>query len=501
MLVDRSALSAGQTLDADLVVIGAGAAGITIARQLANTATRVLLVEGGGYEPSERSQALYAMAMDDRYAKNDREKNYATRERLRFFGGTTNHWAGWCRPLEPEDFGARAWVPDSGWPLTFDELRPWYEQAQPILGLARFADQVGAPPDHQVGLGADFTTRRFHFSHPPTRFGPRYKAELEAAPNVQVLLEANVLRLHASADKARVERASVQLEDGPRIDVAGRAFVLATGGLENPRVLLLSEEESPGAFNRHDLVGRYFMEHPHDSRAGQLAFALDADEQALRRIYVPRPKDADGMRRKHLWFLTPETQQREQLLQASLEVRKSKRVTDGKLAQAVDSLLTTQRSLGDAPSTARGVLLWTRCENAPRRDSRVYLGDETDRLGLRKGRIAWRLGELEARTVRWTLERFAARMGATSKGRVRIDVDRDEPFRKTWGGAHHMGTTRMADDPTRGVVDRDCKVHGLDNLWVGGSSVYPTSGVSNPTFTLTALALRLADHLKGVLAP
>lgn len=500
MLVDRSALSAGQTLTADLVVIGAGAAGITVARHFANTSTTVLLVEGGGYAPSDRSQALYTMEMDDRYTGTEREAAYSTRERLRFFGGTTNHWAGWCRPLEPEDFAPRAWVPDSGWPLSFDDLRPWYVKAQPILGLSRFDDQVGPASAPLVDLGSDFTTRRFHFSHPPTRFGPKYKAELEAAPNVRVLLEANVLRLHASADKGRVERASVQLEDGPRVDVTGRAFVLATGGLENPRVLLLSEEESPGAFNRHDLVGRYFMEHPHDSRAGQLAYAVDVDDEALRRMYVPRPKNSEGMRRKHLWFLAPETQEREQLLQVSLEVRKSKRVTDGALARAATAMLTTQRALAEAPSTARGVLIWTRCENAPRKDSRVYLGDETDRLGLRTGRIAWKLGDLEARSIRWTLERFAARMGAAAKGRVRIDVSGDTPFDQTWGGAHHMGTTRMADEPTRGVVDSDCKVHGLANLWVGGSSVYPTSGVANPTFTLTALALRLADHLEGVLA-
>jgi len=504
MLIDRAALTPGQTLQADLVIVGGGVAGITLARRFANSKTSVLLLEGGGFSATERSQSLYEMEMVTRHSGMDREEVYATRERLRFFGGTSNHWSGWCRPLESWDFEERSWVENSGWPVGFDELKPWYVKAQDHLGLHAFDDQVG--PSQGGGKrvfdvdGADFESRTFHFAPESARRFRMHKDELVAAPNVRLLVEANVLRLHADESRSTVTHASVQVEDGPAITVRGTRFVLATGGLENPRVLLLSEEQSPGAFNRHDLVGRYFMEHPHDSTAGWLVFVRGKRREALENLYMRRPRvKGSEMNEMNVWMPSRACQEREKLLNVTLQIRQPKRVKLDDLGKAVQ---TTNQALYGWDHDAGGeqvqkVRVWTRSENAPRADSRVFLGDDVDRLGLRKAKIDWKLGEAESRSIRRTFELWAAAFAATSRGRARIRIDPDKPFGHTWGGAHHMGTTRMAADPKAGVVDADCKLHGLDNLWVGGSSVYTTSGVANPTFTLMALALRLGEHLAG----
>jgi choline dehydrogenase-like flavoprotein len=137
------------------------------------------------------------------------------------------------------------------------------------------------------------------------------------------------------------------------------------------------------------------------------------------------------------------------------------------------------------------------CEQTPNPDSRVTLADDTDPLGLRRVRLNWRLTEQERRSFIANIRALGRELAAAGIGRLRPLLPDDGLWEKVvGGGSHHMGTTRISDDPKRGVVDRDCRVHGIDNLYVAGSSVFVTSGSANPTLNILALAYRLVDHLK-----
>ncbi len=501
MLLDASTLSERSRLNADVCVIGGGAAGITVARALANTSQQVLLLEGGGFEPTERSQELYDGEMATIYregtSRADYDRTYVKRSRLRYFGGTTNHWNGWCRPLEPHDFAAREWVPMSGWPITREDLDPWYEKARDVVEIPAFEEDHGYGRKRGRRMvclpdSAEIVTRLFHWS-PPTRFGTRYRPDVVDAPNVRLLLEANVLRLVPSEDRHAVEAADVQMEDGPKITVRAKRFVIACGGIENARVLLLSDLGG-------DNVGRYFMEHPHVPKVGKVLVVDDLGVRKLTDLYFSARKDERAGGRSMGVFATSEGfQRRTRTLNFCLQLRDRKKEKLSKFGTALAEVQHTVRDLGreaddKAPFVGR---LFARGEQVPNKNSRVTLRDDRDRLGLRKVKLDWRLSELDAWSIRRSMEEFARQFGGTGIGRVRIRMDDPAEWPPTRGGDHHLGTTRMAASPMDGVVDADCKVHRLDNLFVAGSSVFPTSGFANPTFTITALALRLADHLKA----
>jgi choline dehydrogenase-like flavoprotein len=149
------------------------------------------------------------------------------------------------------------------------------------------------------------------------------------------------------------------------------------------------------------------------------------------------------------------------------------------------------------PKTIR---LQCRAEQYPEPDSRITLSDQLDALGLRKACIDWHLSELERKTARRMVETVGAEFERLNLGKLELS-DWMRPEIEDWRswvkeGNHHSGATRMADDPRQGVVDRNCRVHGIENLYISSSSVFPTTGTANPTFTIIALAIRLADHLK-----
>ncbi|MCP4872769.1 MAG: GMC family oxidoreductase [Proteobacteria bacterium] len=504
MLIDTSTLSDGQSLDADVCIVGGGAAGISIARALANTALKVVLLEGGGFAPTERSQELYDGEMATIYREGTSragyDRTYVGRSRLRYFGGTTNHWNGWCRPLEPSDFATRDWVPRSGWPVTRELMDPWYAKARELVEIPEFEEDHGygrKPDRRQVCLAdnADIVTRLFHWS-PPTRFGKRWRQPVVDAPNVRLILEANVLRLAGTEGRDAVTHAEVQIEDGPRIQVRAKRFVVSCGGIENARLLLLSELGG-------DNVGRFFMEHPHVSHVGQIVILDQQGTKGLTDLYFAARKDKRAGGRSMGVFATSDAFQKEhQSLAFCLQLRDRKKEKLNKVGKALLEVGPTVRDLGTDveghPKTPYGGRLFARGEQVPNPDSRVTLTDETDRLGLRKARLAWQLGDQDLQSIHTSMEAFARHFGSTGIGRVRIKLKSPDEWPKTRGGDHHLGTTRMAADPTQGVVDAHCKVHGIDNLYMAGSSVFATSGFANPTFTITALALRLADHLKGL---
>ena len=506
MFTDARNLPDHTTLEADLAIIGGGVAGITLARALAGNKTRVCVIESGGLEFDPQVQSLYE-------GENAGIDYSTSLTRMRFFGGSSNHWGGYCRPLDPIDFETRDWVPFSGWPLAFDELASWYEPASEIVQVApgHFNDsrywqqQTGEPiPEPATGrLRLQFV----HFS-PPTHFGSRYRDELKAAANIEVLLNANVTNITAAENGGSVKQLAIRTLNGLNHSVKARYFVLATGGLENARVLLLSNDVvKAGLGNHNDQVGRYFMEHPHLSGFADI---VAGDLVRLPKIFRERVT-VEGRPAQVAFNPAQAFLREQQLLNATFMVGVAGIYQAGTLAGSGDSnaqarrdmLLAARRFLSDEGKTTDpntlGVWLGVggSCEQAPNPDSRVSLSDQRDALELPRLKLDWRLTEQDRLSFYANLRSLALEFGALGIGRMRETVTdpRDWP-QPVAGGSHHMGTTRMSNDPSRGVVDRNCKVHDVENLYVAGSSVFPTSGSANPTLTLVALTLRLAEYLK-----
>lgn len=509
MFTDARELPDHSEIQADLAIIGGGAAGITLARALAGTRLKICLAEAGGLTYDPDVQALYegeSVGID--YP--------LTASRLRFIGGSTNHWGGYCVPLEPIDFEARAWLPHSGWPFGHEELDPYYGPACQVveIGSRRFDDpeywqrQTGTPMLQQAT--GRLRSRVVQFS-PPTRFGVRYHSDLEATNNLQVLLHATVANIAAAPNGNHISHLEVRTLTGLAHRIRARRFVLATGALENARILLLSNDVArPGLGNQHDLVGRFFMEHPHLTGFAEVVIANQARLPAL---YVVRQK-IEGRYAQAALVPTEQTLRSQRLLNAMFMMGLAGTYREGsrpylgeeKTAAHETMLRAARRFLADGegpldPKDPSYSGMWLgigcACEQVPNPDSRVSLSDKLDHLGQREIRLDWRLTEQDRHSVVWHMRSLGLELSSLGIGRMVLNVDDDGIWpTQVRGGSHHMGTTRMHDDPRQGVVDSNCRVHGIDNLYVAGSSVFPTSNAANPTLTIVALALRLADHLK-----
>jgi len=534
VLVDARSVSEQTPLVHDLCVVGAGAAGIAIVERLRHSGLKICLVESGGSEPHVRTQNLYrGRSVGHPYFR-------LNACRFRMLGGSTNRWGGWCRPLDPLDFESRDWVPLSGWPIESDDLLPYHPATARLLRLPTARLDLGfwqgqLPPPFPLE-GGEFENTVIQYS-PQVNFWEEYGARLLRAPGVTVLVYANATEIVLEPNSARVKGIRVRTLGGHGFEVTARAVVLAAGAIENPRLLLVSRHErSAGLGNEHDLVGRFFMEHLHVP-AGHLVPA----GVAIRRDFYAQPAWESGTARG---FITPtaEAQRRLRLLSCSIGVeaesyrigtsylwppeilfgpvrlyRQLRRGRAAPLADYLDSAaenayqlrrkLATRRAARQAlrnvshlpePTPTHVHSLYFRAEQAPDPSSRVVLDRRRDALGVPQVALDWRVNSVDTDSILAWLSRLDAELLIRGLGRVVMPPD-DWP-EGIIGGPHHMGTTRMSTDSRRGVVDEHCRVHSLDNLYVAGSSVFPTSGYANPTVPLVAPALRLADRLLERLA-
>ncbi|MFO1036492.1 MAG: GMC family oxidoreductase [Geminicoccaceae bacterium] len=515
MLLDLRALDDGQHFEADVCIIGGGPAGITLALELASSPLRVLLLESGGFG---FEQAVQELAIGE--TEGDPYYDLFT-SRLRRLGGTTGHWSGCCHPLLQIDLETRPAVPHSGWPITMAELAPWYPRAQELC-------EVGPQPfdgDHEVATGRaplPFDPAMLGFTYfrvsPPTRFGTRYREDLERAERVRVVLHATVTGIDSDPQRRAVTGLRIGDVEGRTATATARTYVLACGGIDNARQLLLA-----GLGNEHDCVGRFFMEHP-EPEIGW----IEGDAELLIAARYGR-FGRDHMQHWTNIELPAEVQRKQGLVHAVLRFTYP-RTEDGKrvhvpsgaynLAQIVEGHGTGEafwRVAKDLRGTGKGLYRrlrdgsWPKApvmaltlfpEQLPDPDNRVTLTDATDSFGRPQALLTWRLrSNLELKTGRELALRLGRELGRLDIGRVRLAEWMTEPEPQwpdiVFCGYHHMGTTRMAADPRKGVVDADCRVHGVENLYVAGSSVFPTSSWVNPTLTICAMSARLAAHLRS----
>ena len=490
MIIDGRRARGELPTDFDVCVVGSGPAGMSVAGSLAERGLRVGVIEGGGARATLRGQRrLVDVPTGTPYW------NLAA-VRTRMIGGSGNRWGGISRPLDPLDFAERSWVEGSGWPIGFADLAGHFRRAAEVLAL---------PPEEPAASPADEPTTS-SFTVANYRLSPRLRfADGLESTSATVLsnLEVATLRLHPHSN--RIVSLEACATGGRRHEITARRFVLAAGGIENARLLLASPgRDGVELGNEHDVVGRYFMEHLHAPvaeivPAGALSswhsYSIDGWPRLVRSI-VP----------------TEQLQSDRKLLNASLSIGPLGYVghppfadRDYRLGFAIDRAFTALAARGITPKLPRrrrrpsgdlAKLVVYRGEQPPQRDNRVVLGERRDEFGRRLPHLNWTVGPREAANVDAVLGAF--REAVTENGWGELGPQLPDWREKIIGGPHHMGTTRMSGDPRTGVVDSDCRVHSVENLYVAGSSVFTTGGHANPTMTIVALALRLADHLAGL---
>ncbi|MFL5780487.1 MAG: GMC oxidoreductase [Thermoleophilaceae bacterium] len=455
--------STTRTMKADVCVIGAGPAGITVSRDLVRAGASVVLADSGRLHEDPAAQELNRGVADGPILKG--YWRYLLDGRWRGVQGAAKGWGrGFCMPFQPVDFKHRPWITYSGWPVTTEELAPYEQRAAETFAFDPFE-----PPQSNGALARV----SYHFPSDPLVFRSIF-GELSGGPNFDAVLGATATKLWLRGDQ--IEHVRFAFSDGDELRVHADAVVLAAGAIENARMLLLHEDTLPV---RSEATGRCFMEHPHVLAGG--VEIPDASEWVSCMADVNN-RDVVSL---DVIALEGERQWNERLQNATVQLRPKEVVAP--VSGPVDCFL------------------YVRAEQAPNPDSRVVLGQREDRYGMPWPVLHWRLVGRDwnsiVRTTELVVDDFKQEHGAP--GELYIQAEHPWPLtpagpneteNATWG-YHQLGTTRMSDDPATGVVDRDCKVHGMENLYVAGSSVFPTGGAANPTFMIVALAHRLADHL------
>ncbi len=567
-------------LEADLVIVGGGPCGLTLARELAGSGLDILLLESGGLGEDEAHEALNTVDMVEgcwSAAEIDRRNSYhrnlttfwdGARQsyglRCRGLGGSTQTWAGKSAPFEEIDLEARPWVPLSGWPIPRDELAPFVSRAEALLNLgpgpydgslwARIGRHEPAPPLAESPLRSLFWkfARSRRSATDIMRFGADFAADPPAG--VRVLTDATATRLLTSPDGRAITGVEAKSLSGNQLRVSAETCVLAANTIENIRLLLLSRDANPaGLGNETDCVGRYLIDHPtatvarfDAASAGAIAarFGLYGHrEGGHTHIYMHGlGLDPAWQRAEHALngaiFVTEERAPDDpfsalkRLLKRRSEApfkdmfsvaRAPMRLGRGAMARAMErgyipkpisrvladvalrimpNTLAQDFQNGTLPLKLAGLRVEATTEQPPLAENRITLSDSRDALGLERARVRWTAGDAARMNLLRIGQAFEAAFRAedlpdpvpcdwvrneTPEAAVAIDL------------GHAMGGTRMSDDPATGVVNRDCRVHGVTGLYIAGGSVMPTSGHANPTLMFLALALRLADHLKASL--
>jgi len=545
MFVEARTISEDDIIAADVCVVGAGVAGLTLAREFKQAKFKTCIIESGGIKPDKPTQALY-------WGDNVGLPYYPLdTARARFLGGTSHYWAVKLpkkgmgvrlRPMDPIDFEQKEWVPHSGWPFEKKHLDPYYERAQKVcqIGPYTYDPKDWAEPgvsNELPFIGDRVQTTVFQFGLRDVFF-KEYTDEAKHAENITTLLHGNVIEIETNENETEVTRMRVACLEGNRFWVTAKIYILAMGALEVPRLLLLSNKmQKSGLGNKHDLVGRFFMEHPHLWTGGFFPANLNiSNSTSLYKVFRKNGFPAMGK-----ITLSESTLRKERMLNWVASIHPSYRLSynhymghnepgvsafreircallKGKLPENIgthihDALTDTKSIFRSVHRKIRGNIkrdfsrskhitvyrLNPMMEQAPNPESRVLLGTEKDALGQCRIKLNWQLTSLDTYTITRAQEIVDEELRRADLGYLVIETQKDSVPPKIHGGWHHMGTTRMHSDPKQGVVDPNCRIHGISNLYIAGASVFPTGGYANPVLTTVALVLRLGDHIRKII--
>ncbi|MFH7242672.1 MAG: GMC oxidoreductase [Spirulina sp.] len=568
MLIDARHLGEADVLAADICIVGAGPAGITIAREFNSSSFKVLLLESGGFTPDPK--------VDDLSRGSNQGDPYPAPDgmRERGFGGTAKVWPIVLNqgrlgvryvPLDPIDFEQRDWIPYSGWPINREDLDPYYARAHVVAQSGPytydFKDWETEDARAIVFPGHCATTQMFQFG-PLDAFTETYRHELEQSQNVSLVTYAHALELRTDELAKSITSIDVGTVERNRFSVNARVVILAQGGLEVPRLLMISNRTKRcGLGNEHDLVGRFLMDHP-VIRPGVL---VPDNPSIVNQLSLYDARWVNGARVIGKPILTAEIQRKEKLVNINTAIfprpgwaqinllRKifpnGQRVSSPALqsSRVLKQALKQRKWPQDMPRHMAAIVsglddmiyrVWRKpgrnrfgsfplfgydfdhggwsdldykdkkfgcfdllhvTEQTPDPNNRVRLSEDCDQFGYRRMVVEWRHSDADRLRIKRAMEIFAQEFKSAGLGIVKVELDHGMP--PIWSPSihHPMGTTRMHDSPTQGVVDRNCQVHGIENLFVASSSAFPTGGYANPTLTILALGIRLADHIKTVI--
>lgn len=550
MLIDLRELAASQDWSADVCIVGAGAAGITLALQLMDSGLEVVLLESGGLKPEAMTQSLYSGSVTDAKMHSPPDTY-----RQRRYGGSTTIWGGRCMPFDEIDFEARDYVGHSGWPIGLDALQPYYARANQLCEAGEFAYTIESAFNKVLRpMIADFNSSHFtantleRFSC-PTDFGARYGHLLRKAQGVRVLLHANVTRIQLNPDGkqvASITASTLPQYGGKRVSINAKQFIVATGGIETARLLLANRDvHANGIGNEHDVVGRYYMCHLAGT-IGTITF-----NRPVSQVWHGYDVSDDGVYCRRRLALHPDVQRAQRignfvarlhhpritlpehknpvlsllyLAKPLIPYEYGKRLY-GEEGTPISTWLKHLRNVLSGPFDAAGFAwhmlrdrkLATRkfpsiiikpkaplfsldfhAEQEPNPLSRITLNNEVDAVGTNRVNVDWRYTRGDVTTVSKAIALLASDIESSGAGKFAYDPASVEFEMTRYGayGGHHIGTARMGNDERSSVVNSDCRVHGVSNLFIAGSAVFPTSSQANPTLTIVAMACRLAEHLK-----
>ena len=451
----------------DVAIIGAGAAGITLANKLSFKNKKVALIEGGNYDYSEESQEIYsAKTIGDPYFQLDSS-------RLRYFGGSTNHWTGWCRTFEAIDFDRSYLGKEYKWPINLKDIDAYIKESCEILEIPNIFNDYNLK-------NSNIRKIDFKFS-PPVRFREKYFQKLSIDKKVNIFLNSNLTDLQVNSKS--ITSAILKSYNFKTIRIRAKKFVFAMGGIENSRYLLwLHRLYGDSLFTKTPALGRYWMEHPHFT----LGQAIVRQSKVNSRFYA----------------LSEQTQKRENILNCGLRVEHlSEKFMNGLIHQVLCVAPKLGKKLIDlaGKNLVCGVKFKAAWEQAPDYSNRILLDKKLDKFGIPKPILRWKKNSIDRRTIIKSIEEFNKWLLEIDGGRIQLSKwivnEGDYPTDDALGGHHHMGGTRMHEDIEFGVVDSNCKVFGSNNLYIAGSSVFTTGGHNNPTLPIIQLSLRLADHI------
>jgi choline dehydrogenase-like flavoprotein len=480
--------SPGSEYHADYCVVGTGPAGMTLAIALAESGNSVILAEGGSFDFSEQSQEIYkgenfGLPYDD-----------LANARLRYFGGTSNHWSGMCGIFDAIDFDGRKIFGLPGWPISRDEVLKHLPTARKILDLD---DSEFLRVKDPIWSGRLWRQRPVAYS-PPTRFGEKYRNNVVEHPQIQLMLNANLSSIELESGLDKTGSMVVTNYQGITARLLANRYIVAMGALENSRILLnCNRQMKLGIGNDYDLVGRYFMEHLNVQLARFFStndnfWFPDGKPRGLQLLPEARLMEDEQIGNGVLAFApssNPISYGRTKVLKQIF--REAACATD--LSRDLGRYLINFNCAGEGEVTSL-------IEQLPNPNSRVTLIESYDQFGLKRLGLNWAITEGDSRTIRRLAINAAKEMAEKNVARLQLmpyilNDNQDMPIS---GHAHQMGTTRMSISPHYGVVDPNCRVHGMKNLYLAGGSIFPTGGGTNPTLTIVMLALRLAEHLSKI---
>ncbi len=513
----------GESLDYDVCIIGSGAAGIAVAKEFSESNISVIMLEAGGIDFEDELQTDYTYN-----AVNGREGEWDF-TRTRQWGGTTSVWYGRCTKLKPIDYEKRDWVPNSGWPIGPAEVEKFNGRALTTLQVSHQHAIDSAYWQKSETVNAfnsnDIDANVFLWSNPKDMAVAHHKS-LGNSKSVTLCYYAFAQQVVPTENDDHIDSVLVKSANGKQFSIRAKHVVIAGGSIENCRLLLLSQKNSPhGVGNQHDNVGRYYMDHPRIEGMAKLMVNFENKNwPSLIRHLDETITDAGNM--QVFLSLSEQLQRKEKLLNHGTVFRSifKEQIASGYLAaknlyysvkgkdgngidyRDVANMLKglpklAQTSLKQAlgkPLTFSHLILIDQLEQEPDRASRICLDSEKDRFGQQKTCIEWEIGQSTTDSLRWFHTALDKRLREINLGWVDSPMITDRDYVPEFTDAcHPSGTTRMSSDPKTGVVDANCKVHGIDNLYIAGSSVFPTVGYANPTLTLVALGIRLADKIKS----